>query len=178
MQPAATPGLATEAENTAGEPLSPELVLVSPELREVALRELTISQRLNGAKPPPDRLSAFARARAGHGDEADREDPVSEPPILQAAAAATVRAAAMAAIFVLAVAGAVFGLTIAANERGPEVMRSAKPTAVPQLVEGRGIGSAAACGGVSNEQRPGHASAQMRRAPRTSIPPRAGPPGG
>src|SRR5918992_2505760 len=76
MQQATTSGAATEAEQTVGEPRSPELVLVSPDLRERELRELTFPSESNGVKPGPLRLPDFVRE--------DAEQPEEGVPLLRA----------------------------------------------------------------------------------------------
>jgi hypothetical protein len=116
MEAAMSRGLATEAESTAAVPLSPELVLVSPELRERALRELELPRERNGVKPHSD-LLYLARER----HESEHRHPAPEAPLLRVAGAAVVRVAALSVVFVLAVAGAAFGLTIAPDGTEPRL---------------------------------------------------------
>jgi hypothetical protein len=150
-------GAATEAETNIG-PLSPELVLVSPELREPALRELDLRHQRNGVKPHSDLLD-LARARADDHDDVEHGRPTPEPTLLLVAGAAAVRAAVLAAVFVAAVAGAAFGLTIAPGETEPRLAMPANQDEAGRPVErawrsrpeprparlqpaGRGIGTA------------------------------------
>jgi hypothetical protein len=116
MEAATTRGVATEAESTAAVPLSPELVLVSPELREQALRELVLPHERNGVKRHSDLLH-LARDR----DELERSHPAPEPRLLRVAGVAVVRVAAFSVVFVLAVAGAAFGLTMAPDRTQPRL---------------------------------------------------------
>jgi hypothetical protein len=92
MEPPST-GLATEPDQTVGLPLSPELVLISPELREFALREVRLPYERNGVKPQLDLLD-LARDRAQDGPA--RAEAALEPPFLRAAAVAAVRSAVVA----------------------------------------------------------------------------------
>jgi hypothetical protein len=159
---------ATQAEQTFGVPLSPELVLVSPELRELALRELALPHERNGVKPQSDLLN-LARSRA--------VEPHPAPSLVRVAGAATVRAAVFAAVFVTAVAGVALGLTLAPGETeprlappdtGPEtpppVERAWRPPgqARPARVQpaSRGIGTAAVHDSVS---RPSSSPAGLTR---------------
>ena len=124
---AATRGPAQDAETTFG-PWSPELVLVSPELREPALRALELPHERNGVTP-----SSSERV----GDESGA--PAREPSILRAAAVATVRAAALAAALVMAVAAAAFGLTVAPDgtepRLTPRVQSETQPASSAPLVQ-------------------------------------------
>lgn len=169
-----------EAQTNIG-PLSPELVLVSPELRELALRELDLPYQPNGAKPHAHAdLLNLARNR-----DVDRElesgRPAEEPPLLRVAGAAAVRAAVLAALFVVAVAGAAFGLTVADGKTEPKLAmpenrsearqpvqrawRSApEPRPDPLHPASRGIGTAAVYGGSSLERRSAPATARSRRS--------------
>jgi hypothetical protein len=110
---AATRGPAQDAETTSG-PMSPELVLVSPQLRERALRELVLPHERNGVKGHSDLLD-LVRDR----DELEHTPPALEPPLLRVAGAAVVRVAAFSVVFVLAVAGAALGLTMAPDRTRP-----------------------------------------------------------
>jgi hypothetical protein len=106
---AATRGAAEDAETTFG-PWSPELVLVSPELRESALRALALPHERNGVIPSPlkpaeDRSGALER----------------EPSILRAAAVAAIRTAVLSGALVMAVAAAAFGLTVAPDGTEPKL---------------------------------------------------------
>jgi hypothetical protein len=168
MKPPST-GLATEPDETVGLPLSPELVLVSPELREFALREVRLPYERNGVKPQLDLLD-LARDRADDG--AERVEAPVEPPFLRAAAVAAVRSAVVAASFIVVVAAAAFGLTIAPPQAEPRLAgpvdgseprppgerawRSApEPKAAPPAPAAQGIGSAALHGGAPPAPRSG-----------------------
>jgi hypothetical protein len=145
---------ATEAVKTSDVPLSPELVLVSPDLRERALRELTLPRERNGTKPHPLRLGELSRLLAEEPEEAD----VS---LLRVAGDAIVHVALLAVLFVLVVAGAAFGLTIAPGETEPELATRAPSVraAAPE------IGTAVVQGGVSIERQPGRADDPWRHSP-------------
>jgi hypothetical protein len=119
MQAAST-GLPTEPEHIDRLPLSPELVLVSPDLRELALREISLPHERNGVKPQLDLLE-LARERPREEDEGEHAGPARERPFLYAAAAAVLRSAVVAASFVVVVAAAAFGLTIAPPEKAPRL---------------------------------------------------------
>jgi hypothetical protein len=161
-------GFLTEPDATVGLPLSPELVLVSPELRELALREIRLPHERNGVKPQLDLLD-LARDRAQDG-AAGAEVPL-EPPFLRAAAVAAVRSAVVAASFIVVVAAAAFGLTIAPPEAEPRLAgpvdgseprppaerawRSApEPKPPSRGAAPRGIGTAALHGRPERTQRP------------------------
>jgi hypothetical protein len=154
MEAAMTRGVATEAEKTVEVPLSPELVLVSPDLRERALRELTVPHEGNGTKPHPLRLLDFARLYSEEPQEV-------EVSLLRAAGDAIVHVAVLAALFVMVVTGAAFALTIAPGETEPELAkrppspRSAAP----------GIGTAVVQSDVSVERQPGRALDPWRHSP-------------
>jgi hypothetical protein len=154
MEAAMTWAAATEAERTAGEPLSPELVLVSPDLRERALRELTFPHERNGAGPPAVRLLELAR---DHHPQTDDEVEVS---LLRAAGDALLHVAALGVVLVLVVAGMAFGLTIGPEEPRPEL--ASRPALHPASP---GIGTAVAGGDVSVERQPGRAPDRWRRSP-------------
>jgi hypothetical protein len=149
-------GAATEAEQTLDEPLSPELVLVSPDLRERALRELKLPRESHGVKPQPlapVRLSDFIRD--------DAQAPDEDVSILRATGDAVVHVAAFAAVFLLVVAGAAFGLTIAPGEIEPKLAsRGAAPHPAPP-----GIGTAVVRSDVSPERQPGRAHDPGRQSP-------------
>lgn len=148
-----TRGAATEVETTAGEALSPELVLVSPDLRERALRELTLPHERNAAGRPAVRLPELAR------DHAEDPDDV-EVSLLRATGDAVLHVAVLAALFVLVVAGAAFGLTVAPGEPEP---RFANRPAPPHPIS-PAIGTAAVQGDVSVGRRPGRAVDGWRRS--------------
>jgi hypothetical protein len=131
-----TLGAATDSETTAPDPLSPELVLVSPDLRERALRELAHPHEPNGARPPALRLVELAR------DQADEPDDV-EVSLLRAASDAIRHVAVLAVLFVLVVAGAATGLTLAPGEPAPRLATGPAP---PRPVS-PAIGTAAFSGG-------------------------------
>lgn len=148
-------GAGTEAEQTV-EPLSPELVLVSPDLRERALRELALPRESNEVKPHPVaplRVSDFIRD--------DAQEPDEDVSILRATGDAVVHVAVFAALFLLVVAGAAFGLTIAPGEIEPELASRRAPAhpAPP------GIGSAVVQSDVSVERQPGLARSPGRQSP-------------
>jgi hypothetical protein len=149
-----TGGVATEAEKTNDVPLSPELVLVSPDLRERALRELTLPHESNGAKPHPFRLLDFPRVHVEEPEDMD----VS---LLRTAGDAIVHVALLAALFVLVVAGAAFGLTIAPGETEPELAK--RPAPLPSAAPV--IGTAVVQGDVSVERQPGRAHDPWRPSP-------------
>jgi hypothetical protein len=171
MEPAAT-GLATHAENADQLPLSPELVLVCPELRELALREVPLPYERNGVKPQLDLLD-LARARAAREGPEQRPQP-PEPAFVRAAAVAVVRAAVVAVAFVAVVAAAAVGLTIAPPQTEPRLApppnqteprrpvernwRSApEPKPAPTAPASQGIGAPALQRGVAKDpaQAPG-----------------------
>jgi hypothetical protein len=127
-------GLSTEPDETLGLPLSPELVLVSPELRELALREISLPHERNGVKPQLDLLD-LARERAPAEDEGEDAGPARERPFLYAAAAAVLRSAVVAASFVVVVAAAAFGLTIAPSETAPRLAPPVNQTEARQPLE-------------------------------------------
>jgi hypothetical protein len=95
-------------------------VLVSPELRELALREISLPHERNGLKPQLDLLE-LARERPREEDQGEHAGPARERPFLYAAAAAVLRSAVVAASFVVVVAAAAFGLTIAPPEKAPRL---------------------------------------------------------
>jgi hypothetical protein len=114
---------AQDAENTFG-PWSPELVLVTPELRERALREHVLPHERNGVKRHSD-LLYLVRDR----DELEDTPPAPEPPLLRVAGVAAVRVAAYSVVFVLAVAGAALGLTMAPDRSHPTLVVTADQSA-------------------------------------------------
>jgi hypothetical protein len=142
-------GAATDAESTAGEPLSPELVLVSPDLRERALRELAYPQEPNEARPPALRLVELA---SDHPDEPDD----IEVSLLRTAADAIRHVAVLAVLFVLVVAAAATALTFAPGEPAP---RFATGPAPPRPVS-PAIGTAA----ISAGGRTAHSVDRWRRS--------------
>src|ERR671915_11033 len=146
---------ATEAEQRLGEPLSPELVLVSPELRERALRELTTPSESDGVKPhplAPLRLTDFVLDDAEHPD--------GDVSLLRATGDAVAHVAVFAVLFLLVVAGAAFALTIAPGEIEPELAsRRAAPHPAP------GIGTAVVQSDFSAERQPGRAQDPSRQSP-------------
>jgi hypothetical protein len=154
MEPAMTWGVATEAETTVEVPLSPELVLVSPDLRERALRELTLPHESNGTRPHPLLLRDFARLHAAEPEEI-------EVSLLRGAGEAIVQVAVFAALFVLVVAGAAFGLTIAPGETEPEL--ASRPASLRP--DAPGIGTAAVHGDVSVERQQGRVRDPWRHSP-------------
>lgn len=119
----ATNVAAAEAETYSG-PFSPELVLVTPELRELALQKLVLPGEPNGVKAHSD-LLRLARER----DDLNREREAKEPSLLRVAADAALRTSVMAVAFLLAVGGTSFGLTIAADGDQPRLVTAAKPPA-------------------------------------------------
>jgi hypothetical protein len=94
-------------------PLSPELVLVSPELRELALRELTAAPASNGSTSPPSRPP--------------QEEPIAGDTLettgswLRGLARGVLHAAAFAAVSLALIAGAASVLTLAGGQNGPEL---------------------------------------------------------
>jgi hypothetical protein len=149
MEAAMTWGAATESEQTAGEPLSPELVLVSPDLRERALRELTFPHERKAATPPALRLVESPQ------DQPDEpgDDHVS---LLQAAGDSLLHVTVLAVLFVLVVAGVATALTLAPGEPAP---RFANGPAAPRPVSPE-IGTAA----VSSDARTAHGVDRWRRS--------------
>jgi hypothetical protein len=134
------------------EPLSPELVLVSPDLREIALRQLA-------AEPTRDRpthwLETFDREAA---DDVGPKDTPREG-LLRALTRATLRSAASAALAFGVVAGVATVLTLSGERGEPRLLDGREPqksvertdpattrrTAAARL-GGQGIGVAAAHG--------------------------------
>jgi hypothetical protein len=106
------PGIA-ELDQPGKEPLSPELVLVSPELRELALRELTATPVANGSAFPSGRPPPAATA-AGH-------TPATTGMLLRGLARTIFRVTAFVAVTVALVAGAASVLTIAGGRSGPQL---------------------------------------------------------
>jgi hypothetical protein len=152
MEAAMTWGAATEAEQAAGEPLSPELVLVSPDLRERALRELACADERDWATPRVLRLVVSAQDRS---DEPD-DDEVS---LLRTAGDSLLHVAVLAALFVLVVSGVATALTIAPGEPAP---RFATGPAPPRPVS-PAIGTAAVSAGVPGGGRPARSVDRWRR---------------
>jgi hypothetical protein len=114
-------------------PLSPELVLVSPELRELALRQLDLPYERNGGTTRP---------------RAARAEAVDEPSFLRVTALAAVRSAALAGALFGSVAAAAVGLTVAPDETEPrlaeDVTTSSPPLGRPwRAPPKQGIGQAA-----------------------------------
>jgi hypothetical protein len=153
MEAAMTWEAATEAEKV-DEPLSPELVLVSPDLRERALAELTLPHERNGARQPALRLLQLAR------DEPEERDDV-EVSLLRTARDAVLHVGALAVLLVLVIAGAAFGLTIAPGETEP---RFAPPPVTPQPTS-PAIATAAVSPRLSVAARPGGTVDSWRRNP-------------
>jgi hypothetical protein len=151
MEAAMTLRAATEVEMTAGEPLSPELVLVSPDLRERALRELTLPHERSGTGPPAVRLVELAR------EEPEERDDV-EVSLLRTAGEAARHVAALAVVFVLFVAGAAFGLTIAPGEAEPRFATSP----APMRPGSPAIGTPAVSGDVTVDERVSNVDAWRR----------------
>lgn len=145
---------ATEVEKTAGEPLSPELVLVSPDLRERALRELTFPHERNGTGPPAVHLLELAR------EQPEERDHV-EVSLLRTAGDVVLHVAGIAVLFVLVVAGAAFGLTIAPGETEPRFATSPAPSRPSSPA----IGTAAVSGSVSVDERAGGVDRWRRSFP-------------
>jgi hypothetical protein len=106
------PGIA-ELEQPGKAPLSPELVLVSPELRELALRELTATPAANGSAFPSRRPPPAATA-AGH-------TPATTGTLLRGLARTTFRVTAFVAVTLALVVGAASVLTIAGGRSGPQL---------------------------------------------------------
>lgn len=146
-------GAATDEEKKTGEPLSPELVLVSPDLRERALAELTLPHERNGARQPALRLLELAR------EEPEERD--VEVSLLRTARDAVLHVAGMAVLLVLVIAGTAFGLTIAPRETEP---RFATTLAAPQPTS-PSIATAAVSGHVPGSARPGGTLDSWRRSP-------------
>lgn len=119
----ATKVAAAEAATYSG-PFSPELVLVTPELRELALQKVGLPGERNGNMAHSD-LLRLARER----DDLDRVRETREPSLLRVAADAALRTSVMAIAFLLAVGGTSFGLTIAADDDQPRLVTPAKPPA-------------------------------------------------
>jgi hypothetical protein len=154
MEAAMTWAAATDAEETAREPLSPELVLVSPDLRERALRELTFPHERNRARPPQLRVLELAR---DHPEDPEEE----QASLLRAAGAAVLNFTAVAVLLVLIVAGTAVGLTVVGGQAEPEL--ASRPAAVPPASQG--IGSAVVDDAAVVEPQPGRAPDRWRRSP-------------
>jgi hypothetical protein len=151
--------------------LSPELVLVSPELREFALGQLPDQAGRNGTGRPETAPSE------SYGDEAGADQ---RDGLLRALGLAVLRSTALAAAFIAVIGGAAGVITISGGPNAPELASERKrldprerqlrsladePTR-PPLPKTQGIGRTVVHGAPSAERPRPPAAATSPSAPR------------